>query len=106
MKAIINGFRYDTEKADFIGDASGGGSSVRDFSYWEAGLYRTKTAKRYFLAGSGGPMTQWAKTISQNEWSGGEGIRPLSKGDALSWAEQYLDPETVEKWFYDDIQDA
>lgn len=105
MKAIINGFRYDTDKAELIGKASGGGS-VRDFSSWDAALYRTKQAKRFFLAGSGGPMTRYARSIGNNNTSGGEQIDPMTKEEALAWAEQYLDAEEIEAAFGEEIQDA
>jgi hypothetical protein len=36
----------------------------------------------------------------------GEKIIPISKEEALKWAEQYLDAEDIEKHFSDDIQDA
>jgi hypothetical protein len=105
MKAIINGFRYDTEKAELIGEASRG-ENTRDFESWEAGLYVTKTARRYFLAGSGGPMTQYARSRGGNETSGGERIDPMDKEEALAWAEQYLDADEIEAGFTEDIQDA
>ena len=59
MKAIINGLRYDTDKATLIGEASHGYAS--DFQHWEAGLYKTPRSGRFFLAGSGGPMTRWSR---------------------------------------------
>jgi hypothetical protein len=105
MKAIINGFRYDTDKAQLIGKASRG-ESTRYFESWEAGLYVTKTARRYFLAGSGGPMTQYARSSGRNETSGGERIDPMTKAEALAWAEQYLDADEIEAGFAENIQDA
>jgi hypothetical protein len=104
MKKIINGFRYDTDKAIPIGSYCHGYRN--DFSSWEATLYVTKTARRYFLAGSGGPMTQYARWTGSNSLSGGEGINPMTKEDALEWAEQYLTAEEIEAGFTEDIQDA
>lgn len=104
MKAIINGFRYDTDKAIKIGSASYGYGN--DFSAWRASLYVTKTARRYFLAGSGGPMSRYGRSTGQNESSGGERIDPMTKEEALTWAEQYLDAEDIEAAFADDIKDA
>jgi hypothetical protein len=105
LKAIINGFRYDTDKAQLIGEASRG-ESTRDFESWRAGLYVTKTARRYYLAGSGGPMTQYARSSGRNKTSGGERIDPMTKAEALAWAEQYLSAEEIEAGFSSDIQDA
>ena len=104
MKAIINGFRYDTDKAQLIGEASRG-ENTRDFESWKSGLYVTKTARRYFLAGSGGPMTMYARSHG-NDTSGGERIDPMTKAEALAWAEQYLDADEIEAGFAEDIQDA
>ena len=105
MKAIINGFRYDTDKAIEIGSREHG-EIVTNLDYWEATLYVTKRAHRYFLAGTGGAMTTWARSTGQNETSGGEGIRVMTKAEALAWAEQYLEPEEIEAGFAEDIQDA
>jgi len=105
MKAIINGFRYDTDKADLIGKTSHG-ESTNDFDYWEAALYRTKRKKAFFLAGWGGPMTRYSRSIGDNNSSGGEQIDVMTKEEALAWAEEYLDAEEIEAAFDEDIQDA
>ena len=104
MKAIIHGVRYDTEKATLIGSYSY--SSSGDFNHWEATLYKTPRSNKYFLAGSGGPMSRYSQTIGQNEWSGGERIDPLTKEQAFEWAQQYLAAEEVEEHFADMIEDA
>src|SRR5262245_29466522 len=79
MKATINGARYNTEVATLIGEAGRG----RQLHYWWAGLYRTPRVRRYFLAGWGAGMTRWA---------GDQGIIPLTPGEAVAWAKQYLPP--------------
>lgn len=104
MKSIINGFRYDTDKAIKIGSASYGYGG--DFSAWSATLYVTPRARRYFLAGSGGPMSRYGRASGLNETSGGERIDPMTKEQALAWAEQYLDADEIEAGFADTIQDA
>jgi len=105
MKAIITGIRYDTEKATEIGGYSNG-LSYSDFSHWEATLYTTPRSGRYFLSGSGGPMSRYSETIGQNEWSGGSRIDPLTKEQAFEWAQECLDPDTVERHFSDMVEDA
>jgi hypothetical protein len=109
MKSIINGLRYDTKTAVLVGEADNighGADSTRDFQYWEAGLYKTPRSGRFFLAGEGGPMSMFRQTVSQNSWSGSSRIIPMSRTDALAWAEQHLDPSAIETYFADDIQDA
>ena len=104
MRQIIDGLRYDTKKAKLIGVASSS-CGVTDFRYFEAGLYLTKSG-RFFLAGEGGPMSMWRDQIDHNSWGGGSGIIPLSKHDALEWAEDHLDEDLYEEHFADLIEDA
>lgn len=107
MKAIINGRRYDTSKADLIGE---GGSpsnvSVTDFShYWEA-LYKTPRSGQYFLAGGGGPMTKYARSVGGGTRTEGQRIFPLTREEALQWAEHHMAPDEIETHFGDCIEDA
>lgn len=91
MKKIINGKLYDTETAKEVGLRAHGGDP-RDFHYFVERLYRKRTGE-YFLHGEGGPMTQYARTIGQNQWSGGEKIMPLDYQAARDWAEKHLDAD-------------
>lgn len=91
MKKIINGKLYDTETAKEVGLRAHGGDP-RDFHYFVERLYRKRTGE-YFLHGEGGPMTQYARTIGQNQWSGGEKIMPLDYQAAREWAEKYMDAD-------------
>lgn len=109
MKAIIDGCRYDTEKSIEIGSFDNigrGASSMNDFHYWEASLYKTPRSAKYFLAGEGGPMTQFARAVSQNSWGGGSKILPMTEKEAFEWAQQYLESEIIEEHFGHMIQDA
>jgi hypothetical protein len=103
MKAIINGLRYDTEKAEFVGSASADCGRT-DYCWWQAGLYKT-SAGRYFLAGRGGPNTRFATPISGGR-TGGEKIIPMTKDEARAWAEKMLPTGAVEHFFADVIEDA
>ena len=94
MKKIINSKVYDTEKATFLGsDGSGDG-----FSRWHEELYQKRTGE-FFLYGSGGPMTRYAVSCGQNQWSGGEKIIPMSMESARKWAEEHLSADAYEKIF-------
>ena len=90
MKKIINGKLYDTDTAKFISEKSY--SNRRDFNYWCESLYKKRTGE-YFLHGEGGPMSRYARTVGQNEWSGGEEIQPLSITKAREWAEENMDAD-------------
>jgi len=106
MKAIIDGTRYDTDKATMLGSYDYGwypGSG--DFSHWRASLYRGSN-NTYFLAGEGGAQTQFAEHFPDGMRGGGERIIPLTSGEALEWAERYLDPSIIEHEFCDLIKDA
>lgn len=91
MKKIINGKLYDTETAKEVG-LRAHGEGPRDFHYFVERLYRKRTGE-YFLHGEGGPMTQYARTIGQNQWSGGEKIMPLDYQTAREWAEKHMDAD-------------
>lgn len=105
MRAIIHGVRYDTEKAELIGETCSG-LYTSDFHWWSAGLYVTPRSRRYFLAGKGGPLTQFSRHIGLSERASGSRIIPLDEDDALTWAEDFLLPEDVEKYFGHLIKDA
>lgn len=96
MNKIINGKRYSTDSAKEM--ASDSYSNCTDFHYWSETLYRKNTGE-YFLYGEGGPMSRYAETIGQNQWTGGERIIPLSVEAAQKWAEEHLDGEEYEKIF-------
>lgn len=96
MNKIINGKRYDTDRASLVGEDSY--SNSRDFNHWHEALYQKRTGE-FFLYGEGGPMSKYAETIGQNEWSGGEKIMPLSVEAAKKWAEEHLTGDEYEKIF-------
>ena len=96
MNKRINGKRYDTETAKELGCVSWG--AVNDFAHSSETLYR-KTTGEFFLYGEGGPASEYAVTISQNEWTGGEKITPLTFEEAEKWAEKNLDADECDKIF-------
>lgn len=106
MKRVINGKRFDTDKAIEVGRSGSSGLSRNDFHYWEAVLYRTPRAGSYFLAGQGHALTVFAHQSDDGSRSWGERIIPLSAADALQWAEQNLPADEVEGAFPDLITDA
>lgn len=103
MIRIINGKRYNTKTATYIGNAcySCGG----DFHHYDEDLYVTKKGA-YFLKGIGGPMSRWSVSTGQNSWSGGSGIQVLDAQEALEWAERHLDEDDIAEFFADQIEDA
>jgi hypothetical protein len=104
MKAIINGKRYDTEKATLVGETTQGYQG--DFNRWEAGLYVTPRSKAYFLAGRGGAMTRFARPDEGGGYTGSSRILPMDADEALEWAAAHLTVDEVEAQFGDAIEDA
>lgn len=105
MKKIINGKRYNTENAKLIGEYDNG-LSIRDFSWCEMALYKTPRSGQYFMAGKGGPMSRFSRSVGQNEWTGGEDLTPLTREEAFEWAQQFLSNDEIEAEFGDMVEDA
>lgn len=104
MKAIINGKRYDTDKATLIGTASSD-CGRSDFRFFREELYITPRSKTYFVAGEGGALSRWAQRIGGG-YTNGTGIKPMTRDDALMWAQAHLSVNDVEKHFGDMVDDA
>lgn len=103
MKRVIDGKAYNTETATEIADYSNDLGSG-DFRNISESLYIT-TKGNFFLAGEGGPMTKYSQPCG-NMTGGGEGIIPLSKDEALAWAEAHADGDVIEEYFSDLIEEA
>ena len=96
MLKIIKGRKYDSSTAQELGVFSY--SQPGDFNHYTEVLYRKRTGE-YFLHGWGGAMSPYSEKAGQNEWSGGERIRPLTFEQAQEWAEKKLSGEEYEKIF-------
>jgi hypothetical protein len=105
MKAIIDGKRFDTEKAIACGSDSYNGSRT-DFGWWTETLYRTPRSGAFFLAGEGHARSHYARSLGGGSWGPGEKITPLTADEALAWAEQHLPADQIEALFADRIADA
>ncbi len=97
MKKIINGKMYDTDTAKRVGSTFHG-DGLRDFRHYEETLYKKRTGE-YFLHGEGGPMSRYAESVGQNQWSGGEKIIPLDYKAATKWAEENMDADDYQEEF-------
>jgi hypothetical protein len=104
MKRVIEGKTYNTDTATLIGEASYGNHG--DFHAWEEALYRTAKGA-FFLVGSGGARTRWREQVSQNTWSGGEGMEAMIPPEALEWCERHgVDADTIAEHFGDLVTEA
>lgn len=103
MKKVINGKMYDTATAELVGSWDNGRYG-RDFGRCSEDLYRKRTGE-FFLHGDGGPMTKYAVSCGDNEWSGSSKIIPLTYKAAQEWAEEHLDGEEYEAIFGEIVED-
>lgn len=97
MRRVIKGKTYNTETSKVVGQWWNG-LSAGDFNHCCETLYRN-TKGAYFIHGEGGPMSKYAKSTGQNQWSGGEEIIPMTAEEAQAWAEGKLTPEEYEAEF-------
>lgn len=103
MIKIIDGKRYNTDKAELI--ANNSYSNPSDFHYFSEDLYRTQNGN-WFIYGEGGAMSKYAVQVEQNSWGGSEEIRPLTENEAYDWLEAIGEVEAIEKYFADQVEDA
>jgi hypothetical protein len=96
VKKIIQGKKYDTETAEFLGVDSH--LAPNDLNYWREELYRKKTGE-FFLYGDGGANSKYSKSVGANQWMGSEAIIPYTEAEAKHWAENHLSVEKYEKIF-------
>lgn len=96
MIKIINGKTYNTDTAKKVEVYQY--SHQTDFGYVYEGLYLTKKGQ-WFLHYVGGPMSQYGKTVGNNQRGWGEGIRLLDEAEVKEWMEQHADAETYQTYF-------
>lgn len=104
MKKIIDGKRYDTEKATLVAEWDNG-LGYSDFGWCETSLYCTQNGS-WFLAGEGGALSEWSEPCGNNGRGGGSGIKPLSELEAREWLEWHEFTDELEEYFKDALVDA
>jgi hypothetical protein len=105
MKEIIDGVRYDTEKAIDLGWV-GNDEFANDMRSWSGHLYRTPRSGRYFIAGDGGAMSRFSEPCPGGGYGPGAGIQPVTEQEALRLAEDCWSSGAIEKVFGHLIEDA
>jgi hypothetical protein len=61
-------------------------------------LFRTRGGA-FFLAGSGGATSMWAQRVDNNGWSGGAGLKPITREVARTWLERMDAFDALEELF-------
>jgi hypothetical protein len=75
MKQVIDGIRYDTEKAVPVARVSGNSGTP----HWFSGtLYITPRSRRWFMSGDGGPYSPFGQSVGWGAYASGSGIAPLT----------------------------
>ena len=95
MKKIINGKRYDTDTAEFIGYKQY--LYPGQLEYWREELYRKRNGE-FFLYGIGGPASKYGVWEGSSA-SGASTIKPLSIKEAQEWTEKHLSADRYEEIF-------
>ena len=103
MKQVIDGKIYNTETAELIHEWDNG-LYGNDFGQCEESLYKTKKGA-YFIAGSGGAMSKYAKSYGNNT-GGSEGIEVVTEKEAMAWLEEHEGTEALQEYFGDKIEEA
>ena len=104
MKRIINRKIYDTETAELLHEWNNGRFG-NDFRAKEESLYRTKKGN-FFIAGSGGAMTEYAVSCGNNSTSGSSNIYVISKSEAINWLEEHDGDDVLLQYFKDEVEEA
>jgi len=103
LTAVIEGLRYDTQRAEIVACRENG-YMPSDFSYVYEELYHTKNG-RWFIAGEGGAFSKYAESFG-NTTGGSKKIIPLSADEAREWLEEQQGIDALEKYFSSAIEEA
>lgn len=90
-KDNINGIAYNTKTAEVIArNGSGREVSHSDERWYNETLYRKRSGE-FFLYGSGGIFTKYAKQTGPNSWERSDAILPLTEDEVKQWAMNNFD---------------
>mgnify|MGYP001562421380 FL=1 len=103
MKQVIDGKIYNTETAELLHEWDNG-IYGNDFRCCNESLYKTKKGA-YFIAGSGGAMSKYAKSYGNNT-GGSEGIEVVTEKEAIRWLEEHDGSDILAEKFADRIEEA
>jgi hypothetical protein len=103
MIKVIDGKKYDTDKAEVIAEWNNHYPS-NDFKACNETLYLTAKGN-WFLHGEGGATTKYAKSYG-NSVSGGSDIKSMTPGQAYAWLVDCEEAEVLEKYFGDKLEEA
>lgn len=88
MKKIIDAKLYNTETAAYVASYTSD-YSLYDFHYYKETLYKTKKGN-YFMHGEGGGLSPYAEYVEGSGSTYGERLIPLTREEAMDWAEKHM----------------
>lgn len=96
MKKVINGKRYNTESARYIGEYNAP-YATNDFNWYCETLYLKQTGE-FFLHGEGNALTRYAEQYIDGVGYG-EKLMPLTDDEARKWVEENLEVDVYDELF-------
>ena len=96
MKKVIDEKLYDTEKAEYFCECEF--SNPSDFQYVYEALYKSPNGQ-FFIEYSGGPMSKYGVSISQNHTGGSNGIALFNEEEAKEFMEKHGESEDYNRAF-------
>lgn len=103
MRQVIKGKVYNTETATLLHEWDNGASP--GFKYRSKVLYRSPRGA-YFLVHEGGAMTDMAKAVENNAWTGSSSIEVVSSTDAMRFLESHEGSDVLLREFADQIEEG
>lgn len=88
MIRVIEGKQYNTDTALVVCDISPSGFHQGDFAYEDSYLYKSKKGQ-FFVAGTGGPLSQWSEREGNSGMRGGSGLRLVDDDEARRLCERH-----------------
>lgn len=104
MRQVIDGKAYNTDTATRLHEWDNG-REYRDFRFRSKTLYRTPKGA-YFLVHEGGAMTDMAKQVESNSWSGSSSIEVISLHDTLRFLESHDGSDVILREFADQVEEG
>lgn len=103
MRIVKNRKIYDTENAKEVTRYHL--HNKNNISWFDESLYLTPNGS-WFLAGEGGPLSQYGIDLGQGEKEGRRKLTPMSVSEVIAWLERRGEYAILEAYFSEYLEDA